>query len=81
MRHHAHRPHTMLAHAGHTAQFQGRIYNILLGHIRRQFLDGASLGLAEPHHLDAAWRTLSAVEQRIKSTPGLIEGMVKYGGE
>ena len=71
----------LLEHAGHTAQFKGRIYNILLGHIRMQFLDGASLGLSEPHQLETAWRMLAAVEQRIKSTPGLIEGMVKYGGE
>ena len=71
----------LLDYAGHTAQFKGRIYNILLGHIRMQFLDGASLGLAEPHQLETAWRLLAAVEQRIKSTPGLIEGMVKYGGE
>lgn len=28
-----------------------------------------------------AERLLAAVEQRIKATPGLIEGMVKYGGE
>ena len=68
----------LLAHAGHTSQFKGRIYGILLDHIRMKFLDGSSLGLAEEHHLDAAWRMLSTVEHRIRGIPGLIEGMVKY---
>ncbi len=68
----------LLAHAGHTSQFKGRIYGILLDHIRMKFLVGASLGLAEEHHLDTVWRMLSVVEQRIKGIPGLIEGMVKY---
>ena len=68
----------LLAHVGHTAQFKGHIYNILLDHARTKFLDGASLGLAEPHHLETAWRMLPTVEQRIKGIPGLIEGMVKY---
>ncbi len=68
----------LLAHAGHTAQFKGHIYNVLLGHIRMKFLDGASLGLAEPHHLDAARRMLPEAERRIKEIPGLIEGMVQY---
>ena len=69
----------LLDHAGHTAQFKGRIYRILLEHVRTKFLDGASLGLAEKHHLEAARRMLPQVEARIKETPGLIEGMVKYG--
>lgn len=68
----------LLSHVGHSEQFKGRIYGILLEHIRMKFLDGASMGLAEPHHLDTAWRMLSIVEQRIKGIPGLIEGMVKY---
>ena len=68
----------LLTHAGHTTHFKGRIYNILLEHIRMKFLDGASLGLAEPHHLDTARRMLPLVEQTIKRMSGLIEGMVKY---
>ena len=68
----------MLSHAGHSEQFKGRIYGILLDHIRMKFLDGASLGLAEPHHLESDWRMLTTVEQRIKNIRGVIEGMVKY---
>ena len=69
----------LLDHAGHSSQFKGRIYGILLGHMRTKFLDGASMGLAERHHLEAARRMLPQVEEKIKAVPGLIEGMVKYG--
>ncbi len=68
----------LLSNVGHSSQFKGRIYNNLLGHVRVKFLDGASLGLAEPQHLETAWRMLETVEQRIQNTPGLVEGMVKY---
>ena len=71
----------LLQQAGHTAQFKGRIYNILLEHIRLKFLDGASLGLAEPQHLETARRMLPGVEGRIKGVSGLVEGMVKYGSK
>ena len=68
----------LLDNAGHTSQFKGRLYDILLKHIRTKFLDGASLGLAELHHLETAWRMLHIVEQLVQDTPGLIDGMVKY---
>ena len=69
----------LLDHSGHTTQYKGRIYGVLLEHLRSKFLDGASLGLAEKHHLEAARRMLPQVEERIKGTPGLVEGIVKYG--
>ena len=69
----------LLDHAGHTAQFKGKVYTILLEHTKTKFLNGMSLGLAEPHHLDTAWRMLSKMEEQITGIPGLIEGMVKYG--
>ena len=69
----------LLEHAGFSMQFKGQIYGIVLGHVRTKFLDGMSLGLAERHHLDTAWRVLPQVEERIKATAGLIEGMVKHG--
>ena len=71
----------LLSRVGHTAQFTGSIYKILLGHVRSKFLDGASLGLAETHHLEAAWRMLNQVEKQITEIPGLVEGMVKYGNQ
>ena len=72
---------SLLADAGHTAQFKGKIYGILLEHVKSKFLDGSSLGLAEPHHLVTAWRMLEKVEQSIAETPGLITGMVRYGDQ
>ncbi len=69
----------LLDHAGHTRQYQGPVYSILLEHVRTKFLDGASTGLAERPRLEAALRMLPLVEERIKGVPGLIEGMVKYG--
>ena len=69
----------LLDNAGFTSQYKGQIYANLLEHVRIKFLDGASLGLAEPHHLQAAWKMLPTVGENIASTPGLVEGMVKYG--
>ena len=71
----------LLEYAGFAITFKGHIYGILLVHVRTKFLDGTSLGLAERHHLDAAWRMLPQVEERIKTTAGLVEGMVKYGDQ
>ncbi len=70
----------LLSNAGHTAQFTGLMYRLLLQHVRSKFLDGASLGLAEEHRLETVWRMLPAVEKRITEAAGLVEGMVKYGG-
>ena len=69
----------LLNHVGYTTQYKGRIYAILLDHVRIKFLDGSSLGMAEKHRLEAVWRMLPTVERTIKSVPGLVEGMVKHG--
>ncbi|MDE2900651.1 MAG: hypothetical protein OXN15_06460 [Chloroflexota bacterium] len=71
----------LLERAGHSSQFKGRVYSILLQHIHVKFLDGASLRLADGPLLDGAWRMLSKVEERVGGTPGLVEGMVKYGDQ
>ena len=70
---------SLLDHVGHSAQFKGQIYAILLEHVKVKFLNGTSLGLAEPHHLEAAWRMRDKVQEEIRNIPGLVEGMVKYG--
>lgn len=72
---------TLLEHAGFTVQYKGKLYSIILGHVRTKFLDGDSIGLAEPHQIEAAWRMRSAIEEKIKTTPGLIAGIVNYGDE
>ena len=71
----------LLQEAGHSSQFKGRVYDILLQHVRTKFLDGASLRLAQQHHLKAARRMLPKVEESILGVPGLVEGMVKYGDQ
>ena len=69
----------LLERAGHTTQFKGNVYSILLNHVRTKFLDGASLGLAEEVHIATTWRMLPEIEKQIGGAPGLVEGMVKYG--
>ena len=71
----------LLDKAGHSSQFQGRIYSVLLKHARMKFLDGTSLGLAEYQHLKTARQMLPKVEETIGKTPGLVEGMVKYANQ
>ena len=71
----------LLNGAGHSLLFKGPIYAILLKHIRAKFLGGTSLGLAEEHHLETAWRMLPKVEETIGNAPGLVQGMVKYANQ
>ena len=69
----------LLEHVGHTSQFTGLLYSILLHHVRQKFLERTSLGLSDKHHLETAWRMLPHVERQIMELPGLVEGIVKYG--
>lgn len=69
----------MLEERGYAAQFQGRLYSIILNHVRTKFLDGTSIGLADDHHLNAASVMLHQVEAKILGQRGLIEGMVEHG--
>jgi len=69
----------LLNNSGYSTSFQGRIYSILLDHIRTKFLDGMSIGLADDAKLDTARRMLERVETTIVGTRGLIEGMVEHG--
>ena len=71
----------MLSHAGFTTQFKGQMYSILLDHIRTKFLDGSSLGMADPQALETTWRMLERVEDVIIRRNGLVSGMVKHGME
>ena len=71
----------LLERAGHTTQFNGKVYSILLNHVRTKFLDGASLGLADEVHIATTWRMLPEVEKQVGGVPGLVEGMVKYGNK
>lgn len=64
---------------GYSISFQGRIYSIILDHVKTKFLDGTSIGLADDAQLATARRMLERVELSIADTPGLIEGMVEHG--
>lgn len=71
----------LLEHAGYSDQHKGLLYSVLLDHIKTEFLDGASLGLAEEYRVEAVWRLRHSVEEKFRSTPGLIAGIVKYGSK
>ena len=57
----------LLDHAGFSVQYKGRIYGILLKHVRMKFLDDSSLGMSETRHLETTLRMLPKVEDKIKS--------------
>ena len=69
----------MLDDRGYSDQFRGRVYSVLLDHVRTKFLLGTSIGLAEHEHLVAASRMLHRVEEAIMDQRGLIEGIVEHG--
>ena len=69
----------LLNERGYSASFQGRIYSILLDHVKTKFLDGMSIGLADDMQLETARRMLDRVEAVITGRRGLVEGMVEHG--
>lgn len=65
--------------AGYAAAYKDRVYSALIHHMRRKFLNGTSLGLAERQHLDYAWKMLRQVKTKVESVPGLVAGIIEYG--
>jgi hypothetical protein len=65
--------------AGHAATFKGRVYSALLHHVRKKFLNGSSLGLAEREEVDFAWKMLQQMKAKVGAIPGLIAGIIEYG--
>ncbi|OGO06789.1 MAG: hypothetical protein A2Y73_06185 [Chloroflexi bacterium RBG_13_56_8] len=65
--------------AGYAAAFKDRVYSALVQHIRRKFLNGLSLGLAEREEVDYAWKMLRQVKSRVGAVPGLVAGIIEYG--
>lgn len=65
--------------AGYATSFKDRVYSALLHHVRANFLDGSSLGLAERPEVEFAWKMLRQVERRVAAIPGLIAGVIEYG--
>ncbi|MDP3196666.1 DEAD/DEAH box helicase [Tabrizicola sp.] len=65
--------------AGYAATFKDRVYSALVQHIRKNFLNGASLGLADRTEVDYAWKMLRQVKPKVGAIPGLIAGIIEYG--
>jgi superfamily II DNA or RNA helicase len=65
--------------AGYAVAFKDRIYSALLHHIRAKFMNGHSIGLAEPSDVVFAWKMLRQVKSRIEAVPGLVAGIIENG--
>ncbi|MFZ4509128.1 MAG: DEAD/DEAH box helicase [Fimbriimonas sp.] len=64
--------------AGYATAFNGKVYSVVLQHVRTRFLKN-SIGLADRPELLYAWKMLDQVERNFRSVPGLIAGVIEYG--
>lgn len=64
--------------AGYATAFNGKVYSVVLQHVRTRFLKN-SIGLADRSELLYAWKMLDQVERNFRSVPGLIAGVIEYG--
>lgn len=65
--------------AGYAAAFKDRVYSALVHHVRKKFLNGSSLGLAEREEVNFSWKMLRQMKAKVGAVPGLIEGIIEYG--
>jgi hypothetical protein len=65
--------------AGYAAAFKDRVYSALLHHVRKKFLNDASIGLAERSEVDFAWKMLNQLKTKVAVLPGLVAGIIEYG--
>ena len=65
--------------AGYAATYKDRVYGALVQHVRRKFLKGSSLGLAEREEVEYAWKMLRQTNAKVGAIPGLIAGIIEYG--
>ena len=70
---------TLTVEAGYAATFKDRVYSALVHHIRKKFLNGSSLGLAERTEVNFAWKMLPQVKAKVAAVPGLVGGIIEYG--
>ena len=70
---------TLTVEAGYAATFKDRVYSALLHHVRKRFLNGSSLGLAERMEVNFAWKMLQQMKAKVGAIPGLIAGVIEYG--
>lgn len=65
--------------AGYAAGFKEKVYGALVQHVRRKFLKGNSLGLADRGDVESAWKMLRQVKSKVGAVPGLVAGIIEYG--
>lgn len=70
---------TLTVEAGYAAAFKDRVYGALVQHVRKKFLNGSSLGLAERAEVDFAWKMLPQMKAKVGVIPGLVAGIIEYG--
>jgi len=64
--------------AGYAAGYKDRVYTALVHHVRKKFLKGNSLGLAERQDVDFAWKMLRQLKTKVAGVPGLVSGIIEY---
>ena len=65
--------------AGYAATYKDRVYGALVQHVRKKFLKGSSLGLADREEVEYAWKMLPQMNVKVGAIPGLISGIIEYG--
>jgi len=71
----------LCVNAGYATGFRGEVYGALMRHIREKFLDNMTLGLADRHCLDYAWKMLYQVKNKVTAMPGLVGGIIEYANK
>ena len=71
----------MAVGAGYAAGFKSEVYSAIMAHVRERFLNGTSLGLAEPTDLLFAWKMLTQVRKNVSTVPGLVAGIIEYANQ
>lgn len=70
---------SLTVEAGYALTYKERVYGALVQHVRRKFLKGSSLGLADRADVDFAWKMLHQMKVKVGAVPGLIAGIIEYG--
>ena len=65
--------------AGYATTFKDRVYSALLHHVRSEFLNGSSLGLANRSEVEFAFKMLDQLHNKVSSIQGLVAGIIEYG--
>lgn len=65
--------------AGYATEAKAKVYGALVHHVRKKFLKGNSLGLADRADVDFAWKMLRQIKTKVGAVPGLVAGIIEYG--